>query len=174
MSAASKFSDPALDVSDPDFTRLFQAEGLGTVDSNERAGTGATDTKRVEFNFDHRGDIYGFGLFGFSQDIDRPVSTQNSQEEIGLGMNFNFAFTPNLNAWATYFQLETDFKNSDTHIEAMTPALGLNWELQRNWFVTVGAKFEEETSNTAERNFEDEIVFVSLQYQAESTESETE
>lgn len=174
LSAASKFSDPALDVSDPDFTRLFQAGGLGTVDSNERAGTGATDTKRVEFNFDHRGDIYGFGLFGFSQDIDRPVSTQNSQEEIGLGMNFNFAFTPNLTAWATYFQLETDFKNSDTHIEAMTPALGLNWELQRNWFVSVGAKFEEETSNTAERNFEDEIVFVSLQYQAESIESETE
>ncbi len=174
LSAASKFSDPALDVSDPDFTRLFQTEGLGTVDSNERAGTGATDTKRVEASFDHRGDIYGFNIFGFSQDLDRPVSTQDSQEELGLGVNFNFSFTPNLNAWVTYFQLETDFKNSDTHIEATTPALGLNWELQRDWFVTIGAKFEEEKSNTVERNFEDEIVFVSLQYQAESTASETE
>jgi hypothetical protein len=50
----------------------------------------------------------------------------------------------------------------------------LNWELQQNWFVTIGAKLEEEKSNTVERNFEDEIVFVSLQYQAESKESETE
>lgn len=168
ISAASKFSDPALDVFDPSFTRLFSVNGLGTVDSDERAGTGATETKRVEASFEHRGDLYGVNLFGFSQTVKRPVSTDQSQEEVALGINFNFAFSHNLYAWATYYQFETDFVNTGEHIEGKTPALGLNWLMKENWSVSVGAKLNEENSNTVERNFEDESVFVSLQYQAES------
>ena len=184
FSASQKFSDPALDVFDPIYTRLFQVQGVGTVDTNERAGTGASRTRRGELSFERRGDRYGLKLFGYYQNLDRPVDIQESQKEKGGGLNLNYVLRERLNVWVSYFRFESDFVNRRTgdedaakgdadtgepiNVNGETVAVGLTWQVRDRISLSAGAKWETNDSNSVERRFEDNTVFVSLQYQGET------
>ncbi len=179
FSASQKFSDPALDVFDPIYTRLFQVQGVGTIDTNERAGTGASRTRRGELSFERHGDRYGVKLFGYLQDLDRPVDIQETQKEKGGGLNLSYVLRERINVWASYFRFESDFTNKridndpantgdPVSVDGVTVAAGLSWQIRERVSLSIGAKREKDDSNSVERRFTDNTVFVNIQYQGET------
>ena len=182
FSASQKFSDPALDVFDPAYTRLFNVQGVGVVDTNEKAGTGASRARRGEVAFEHHGDLYGIKLFGFYQDLDRPVDLQQSQLDKGGGVNAGLTVTESVNVWASYYGSRSDFVNiavgngnavgEPIRVDGQNVAAGINWQVWQNLTFAAGVRRDQERSNSVQRRFTDNIVFFSLQYQGESQQRE--
>ncbi len=182
FTASQKFSDPALDVFDPAYTRLFNVQGVGVVDTNEKAGTGASRERRGEVAFEHYGDLYGIKLFGYYQDLDRPVDLQQSQLDKGAGINAGLALSENVNVWASALASRSDFVNIEVgnglgagepvHVDGRNVAAGINWQVWQNLTFAAGVRRDQEKSNSVQRRFTDDIVFMSLQYQGESQQRE--